>query len=949
VRHFSARIAGIRRGFFLLTAALFFLALAIGFAPTRVEPQTDSATGLIDPPAEIPIVAIRGEALAQYEEPLPPGARVRFGSTRFRHPKGLDRWQAEIAGPYFLSREGGVLTLTDIATGRRTWNRSTHFGGHDCNFHSVTASADGRVVAWRFGFLPESRIVAQIFEAVPDPVNPLRLIAALRIPETTDTDFVNAVFLPEDDSEIWILAGGIHAFDSKSGQLLRHVRTKNRILAMDQRGTRFLTSSEHDPRFVLMHGGFGRFHVPTYGFRPKNHPESVKRAVRRLGGIARPEKPDTDTLPLTLTVANARTGEAIFGIAISRVRGNEASHLDLSPDGRYLSFESDSCLTVFDVDRAEPVLELDTLDEDSSARRASITESWFSDDSRRFTVVGPNIAETQFNLATGLEVTRRGEPPLKPGFSGLGRRNAVVSAEGVLRRPDGDPPVGYAGVLLAYSPEQRLIAVGDATGRLDVWHQDGRLVRTLRAAGKGIAAITFSHNGTQLAMCDRDRVIRIWTVGSWREVERINVPANHDELYPEHLVFSPDDLRLLICRDDILALWDLGTHTCVWDVEGSGYWSMSSRPAFLPDGSRIMCPGRNSWLDAETGQSIVAIGGNDVNGHEQSIKVYRWREGWSDSAMAVCRDGSQIARIDRVGLLQTAAKVSSPVFRNFPEGKSISKRHAVLRYSRDGRRLVTCDDRGNAHVWEVASGQLAFTLAYAGGAIHDVHFGHDGRSLITSNHREVIVWDLLPDPGASTDPWADLGHDAPRAEQARRALLTDPTAAVALLRAKLRPATPLNDADISRLIRWLDADDYPARERAVAGLLAVGHRVLPRLKETKLTSDEGIARLAAVVRDLSAGPTSSELRQVRSIEVLEQIGTPAARDLITKLAAGDPAAALTEEARRTVQASKRIVQQITRTRANSTKASSTTAQPVMTYDPPHMSIGVTTASGSPSR
>src|SRR5262245_38445083 len=111
----------------LIVAAPFVLLVVFGPPRPAAPGVPDSSFDL--PGADTPIVAIRGQPLAEHEESLPPGARVRFGSTRFRHPKGLDRWQAEIAGPYFLSQDDGGLTLTDIATGRRVWNQPTRPGG----------------------------------------------------------------------------------------------------------------------------------------------------------------------------------------------------------------------------------------------------------------------------------------------------------------------------------------------------------------------------------------------------------------------------------------------------------------------------------------------------------------------------------------------------------------------------------------------------------------------------------------------------------------------------------------------------------------------------------------------------------------------------------------------------------------------------------------------------
>jgi WD40 repeat protein len=870
------------------------------FGPPRLVAPSSPDANFDLPDADTPIVAIRGQALAEHEEPLPPGARVRFGSTRFRDPKGLDRWQAQVAGPYFVSQDDGKLNLTDIASGRRVWNQPLQNRGGDLDFPCVTARPDGRLVVWNFGDIPKSRIVARVSEAISDPAQPIRFVTTLRIPEATGADSVDAVFFPEERSEIWVLAKGIHAFDASSGQHLRHVRTKNRILALDRRGTRFLTSSEHDPRFqpeLLC----GSFRLPTFSFRPKALPEPTMAGKPRLRRLMR-DGLERDTNTLTLMVANARTGESVFAIAIPRVSRYEASHLDLSPDGRYLSFEADSCLTVFDIDREKPILELDTWEGDRNGRRQQISESWFSDDGRRFTVTGIEIGEIQFDLTTGLEVTPQGERPMKAGWFGLGRRNAVVSEEGVLRRPTNEPPPpGYARVVLAYSPELRLIAIGDATGRLDIWQQDGRLVRSLPGGGKAICAVAFSQNGQQVAACDHDRVMRIWTVKDWRESDRFEVPAAYDKLYPEHLIFSPDGRQLLVSRDDIMTLWDFETRKWLWDIAGFHPLSTSSRPAFVPDGSRIMFPSQNAWVDPQAGQLVPAIAGSDMGQH---MTMFRWDEeyGPSDEAMGLSADGSHFAYISEKGFLQTKSVLGASS-QKFPESKTVRKKHGILRYSPDGHRLVTCDDRGHAHVWEVASGQLAFTLTYPDGAIHDVHFGNDGRTLITSNHREVIVWDLLENREPVTDPWTDLGHDAPRAEQARRALLANPDAAVDMLRVKLRPAAPLSETDIGRLIRSLDADDYRSRDKAAAGLLAAGRRVLPWLKAAKLTSPEGIARQAALEQRLAAGLTPNELRQVRGIEVLEQINTPAARKLIDQLTTGDPAAVATEEARRSIRAS----------------------------------------------
>jgi len=86
----------------------------------------------------------------------------------------------------------------------------------------------------------------------------------------------------------------------------------------------------------------------------------------------------------------------------------------------------------------------------------------------------------------------------------------------------------------------------------------------------------------------------------------------------------------------------------------------------------------------------------------------------------------------------------------------------------------------------------------------------------------------------------------------------------------LCPAPVLDETHISRTIAALEHKDFRERERAMAELIEYGRSVLPRLKEARLTSEEGKTRLASLVRLLSARPTANEMRRVRGLEVLEQ-------------------------------------------------------------------------------
>jgi WD40 repeat protein len=882
-----------RAALILIAALLAGLLAALGKRP---EPSHREPAPL----PEAPIVAIRGQPLVEFEEPLPPGARVRIGSTRYRHPDRLGHSDVHDAGRYFVVRRAGSFELIEMATGRRIWTQPIPDSNGADWTRNLAASRDGRIVVWNAGCGRQTAEFGQVWKVTDDPASPVQLVTSLWPPEREEQNFTDGVYLPEDPRQVWTIGfDGVRMFDADSGRQIQHIKTKLGVLDMDRHGTRVLASDN------CVAGGpwdFCKWGMNMrYRFRPKTIPDpppSAARPKRHLPGrLVR--SPDANLTSVNLHVLDTRTGEQVFATTVLYERQGRLAHLGLSPDGRYMSCEADDCLTVFDIDRRSEVLRLDTWEGDERQRSRLVSEAWFSDDGRGLTVAGPDIDTTEFDLTSGEFLpTPDCKPPLPAMFTATRVPGDLLSPDGVLRSPIGQPlPAGYAGVTIGYEPVRRLIAVGDATGRLDVWRESGRLVRTIRSAGPGITARAFSPDGDRLVGCDRNRVVRAWTTDDWREYDRFDVPVDHDfrDLCPDRLVFGPGGGQLLVSRADVVALWDFETRSWLWDLPGQSIKAGWPPPAFTADGLAVITPGEEHWIIARTGEAGAEIPGLPRSDQEQ---VVRWRERHDEEiGPAAPPDGTRVARIDETGLL-TVAILGTGRVRTFPESPMVAKLHPSLRFSPDGRRLVTCDDAGHAHVWEVASGQLAFTLTYPDGAIHDVRFTADGRSLITANHREVIVWDLaLSAPVA--DPWADLGHEAPRAEQARRALLADPEKAVELLTSRLRPVKPIDPAAVGELVRGLDHARFRQREQAAADLWALGRRVLPLLREAKPASAEGRTRLAAIVEQLAAGSTADEQRQIRSVEVLEQINSPAARRLIDELAAGDSAAVLTEEAAKT--------------------------------------------------
>jgi hypothetical protein len=153
--------------------------------------------------------------------------------------------------------------------------------------------------------------------------------------------------------------------------------------------------------------------------------------------------------------------------------------------------------------------------------------------------------------------------------------------------------------------------------------------------------------------------------------------------------------------------------------------------------------------------------------------------------------------------------------------------------------------------------------------------------------------------------WQDLARVDAVGYRAVWALVDQGDKAVVVLAARLKvPGNP--DARIVRLLRDLDDDDFETREAATEKLISLGsvaelpvRRLFhaPPSVEVRRRCEIILSKIESASRALS----DEELRGVRAVHVLEQIGTPAAIELLNRYAAGPPGLRLTEDAKRALE------------------------------------------------
>jgi tricorn protease-like protein len=442
---------------------------------------------------------------------------------------------------------------------------------------------------------------------------------------------------------------------------------------------------------------------------------------------------------------------------------------------------------------------------------------------------------------------------------------------------------------VAFSPDGRLLASGNADGSIHFWDTStGKERRAFHAHDQVVKAIAFTGDSRQLVSGGLDRTVRLWDVATGQELRRFG-PCSGGVV---RLALSPD-CRFLAAAEllTVVHLWevDTGRQIDAYRVPGS-----LSLLTYSPDGSMLLAGGSDSHIHVLQSKESSAYQVLEPHNTEDRTGTF-----WS---AAFTPDGKQVSGGRNDGRIfvwdahtgKERRHSQGPPFRPF----------AVV-CSPDGRMLAFGCTDGTVRLWEIASAQQRGQLV---GHAHDewvysVAFSPDGRLLASgSGDRLVLVWDLTGHrraPGSSVSPvepakleslWEELcSSDAALAFRARQQLLALPQQSVPLLERHLRGMARIRPEQVRQLIGELDNEHFTVRRRATRDLLSLGELIEPMLRETirHKVSLEARHRIEQLLAQLGESP--DRLRVLRALEVFEALGTPEAVQALTRLAEGAPA------------------------------------------------------------
>jgi len=322
---------------------------------------------------------------------------------------------------------------------------------------------------------------------------------------------------------------------------------------------------------------------------------------------------------------------------------------------------------------------------------------------------------------------------------------------------------------VALSPDKRLVATGDDSGKIIVWDLKSRaLIAEWQAHDTRVRALRFSGDSKFLASGGSFHWLHVWDTSTWRSVQSIQA---HDGTI-QALDFSPDLKHIATGgRDGFIRVWELTSGKLAGEVRFNETLpdQVVYQVRYAADGNRIVGTGPDGQvtiLDAATlvsrdvrlWHSLTKLLGADVStdgrlliagGYSGALSLIRFdpdtclrlpREVFNVFAAAVSADGRRACFGGSEGdirMLEFSEDVMSSVRESRWFGHS--GRFEGMAMSSDGRLLLTGDREGVARLWNLDRKPRpirtsTFLPRPHGHMIDDFAFSNDGRWLAVMAH-----------------------------------------------------------------------------------------------------------------------------------------------------------------------------------------------------------------------
>jgi RNA polymerase sigma factor (sigma-70 family) len=521
----------------------------------------------------------------------------------------------------------------------------------------------------------------------------------------------------------------------------------------------------------------------------------------------------------------------------------------------------------------------------------------------------------------------------------------IKSCAGISLNRGHDDLTGGPSVLAWFRSDRKAMAWGDGQN-VRRWDLTTSQEVTLHAPySNGIRWASFSADGQLLRAAGHDREFGVWDAGTGRmrgTLQKTNLPfITFYMTAPDRNQFvsvTGGDIRKPNSGEGVIHIWNPSGGR--GPVQLSGQVAPAMYASFTPDSHFVVATGiggRIRVYDAATGKLSRDFEGRDLEYRQTfspdgsllattgasgtTIRLYDFASGRSlreleapsvTMSLAFSPDGRVLATGHTThGKPHPVAGGDAIILWDTTNGKELRRivtGHGsvwAFCFSRDGRLIASCGDP-TVRVWEAASGQERRQYRSHRGHVESVDFAPDDLRLASaSDDGTALVWRLFdPAPEQRTaaeleSPWRDLAKDGATAHRAIGALIAA-KGTVPFIGARVSQVIKPSDDQIKAWLADLGSSEFSKRETAQKELGAIADVIGKTLSQASASASDPEARrrLVVLMDNIPRPETKPEhLRDLRAVEILERIGTPDARRILTDLAKGAPEARLTREAK----------------------------------------------------
>jgi eukaryotic-like serine/threonine-protein kinase len=324
------------------------------------------------------------------------------------------------------------------------------------------------------------------------------------------------------------------------------------------------------------------------------------------------------------------------------------------------------------------------------------------------------------------------------------------------------PPEGGRFQSLVFSPDGKRLATGGWDGMVRLWNvQTGAQEQVLSEHKTTVTGLAFSPDGKLLASAGSNANLRIWDLATGRFIQ--SVTARTGAVLSN--AFSPDSRYLAYSGGDgTVRVWDV--ESGVERVIFHGHSATAESVQFSPDGQRLVssCPLEGTvkvWdftrhpdyatLARVRGRADQTIKVRELTGKAEASALAR--TGPDIEALAFHADGRNLVSVAVGGKLQIWDAFSGVLKqqRTLDLCDELISPAVLAAFSLGGERLAgraRADER-LVKIWDVQTGAEIVTLPGHTLPIFCVRFSRDGRQLVTcgcdlrrpDRPHEIKVWD----------------------------------------------------------------------------------------------------------------------------------------------------------------------------------------------------------------